>query len=212
MARQAEADGIGIVCATPHIRHDHDVRIAELPARVDELNVELEADDLRVRVVAAGEVAETALDGLTDDELAAVALGGTWVLLEPAPGPLDGTLAAVERLRARGFRALVAHPERHPSEDLPQRLAGLVDAGALIQGTAAPIAEGERWMTDLVAAGLVHVLGTDSHSSLAGRPVRLAAAFAGLRRVPAIEPQVAWMAHEAPSAILRGDPLEPPFV
>lgn len=33
MARQAEADGIGIVCATPHIRHDHDVAIAELPQR-----------------------------------------------------------------------------------------------------------------------------------------------------------------------------------
>ena len=24
MARQAEADGIEAVCATPHIRHDHD--------------------------------------------------------------------------------------------------------------------------------------------------------------------------------------------
>jgi protein-tyrosine phosphatase len=38
MARQAERDGIAVICATPHIRHDHDVRIAELPARVDALN------------------------------------------------------------------------------------------------------------------------------------------------------------------------------
>ena len=34
MARQAEADGIEAVCATPHIRHDHDVRIEELAGRV----------------------------------------------------------------------------------------------------------------------------------------------------------------------------------
>jgi tyrosine-protein phosphatase YwqE len=43
MARQAEADGISAICATPHIRHDHDVRIGELHARVAELNRALEA-------------------------------------------------------------------------------------------------------------------------------------------------------------------------
>ena len=33
MARQADADGVALICATPHIRHDHDVRIAEPPRR-----------------------------------------------------------------------------------------------------------------------------------------------------------------------------------
>jgi hypothetical protein len=51
-------------------------------------------------------VAITALDGLDDDELRAVSLGGgeLWTLLEPAPGsPLDDVLdAAVARLYARG--------------------------------------------------------------------------------------------------------------
>lgn len=37
LARQAEADGIAAICATPHIRHDHDVRIVELPARLAKL-------------------------------------------------------------------------------------------------------------------------------------------------------------------------------
>ena len=35
MAAQAQADGIATICATPHIRHDHDVRIAELADRVE---------------------------------------------------------------------------------------------------------------------------------------------------------------------------------
>jgi tyrosine-protein phosphatase YwqE len=34
MARQAQDDGIQAVCATPHIRHDHDVVISELADRV----------------------------------------------------------------------------------------------------------------------------------------------------------------------------------
>ncbi len=41
MARQAAADGIEAVCATPHIRHDHDVRIEEVADRVGALNAVL---------------------------------------------------------------------------------------------------------------------------------------------------------------------------
>jgi hypothetical protein len=37
MALQAQSDGIAAICATPHIRHEHDVRIPELPARRAEL-------------------------------------------------------------------------------------------------------------------------------------------------------------------------------
>ncbi len=38
MARQAAEDGIEGVCATPHIRHDHDVHISEIAARVATLS------------------------------------------------------------------------------------------------------------------------------------------------------------------------------
>ena len=41
MARQAAEDGIEAICATPHIRHDHDVRIVEIAARVEALNRDL---------------------------------------------------------------------------------------------------------------------------------------------------------------------------
>jgi hypothetical protein len=41
MARIAAADGIEVVCATPHIRHDHDVTIPELAGRVEQVNEEL---------------------------------------------------------------------------------------------------------------------------------------------------------------------------
>ena len=71
MARQAQRDGIRAVCATPHIRHDHDVVIAELTGRVAGLNAELGRRGIEVRVTSGGEVAETALPSLDDAELRA---------------------------------------------------------------------------------------------------------------------------------------------
>jgi protein-tyrosine phosphatase len=216
MARQAEADGIAAICATPHIRHDHDVRIRELPERLAELNAAIEQAGCRTRVLPGGEVAVTALDGLTDEELQAVTLGGSgrWILLEPQPGPLDHALDnAVTRLRVRGFRSLIAHPERHLAPDLVNRLRRLVAEDALIQATAAFLtAEGSReGMLRLARAGVIHVLGSDAHSSRAGRPVALTSALQALAVVCLLTPHLDWIAHTAPAAIARGAELTPPF-
>ncbi|MCD6015950.1 MAG: hypothetical protein K0R88_2034 [Solirubrobacterales bacterium] len=214
MARQGAEDGIEAICATPHIRHDHDVRIHELAGRVAGLNAELARRDVAVSVIGGGEVAETVVDGLADEELRSVALGGRWILLEPAPGPLgDSLAAAAERLRWRGYRSLIAHPERHPAADFQERLAELVAAGCLVQATAALLAEGEAAepLLDLARHGLLHVLGSDSHSARHGRPVRIAGALERLREDPELRPHLDWIAHTAPAAIVRGDDLEPPL-
>jgi protein-tyrosine phosphatase len=216
MARQAEADGIPAVCATPHIRHDHDVRIAELPERLAELTAALAEAGCRTRVLPGGEVAVTSLDGLDDGEVAAVTLGGSgrWVLLEPAPGPLDDSFAAgVARLRKRGFGALIAHPERHLAPDLVQRLGRLVEHGALVQATADYLVDerSREGMLALARAGVIHVLGSDSHSSRAGRPVALSPGLESLRTVEALAPHLEWIARVAPQAIVDGEELRPPF-
>jgi protein-tyrosine phosphatase len=189
MARQAEADGVEVVCATPHIRHDHDVRIHELGERVAQLQQAIDAAGVGVGIAPGGEVAEPIVASLTDDELRAVALGGRWVLLEPDAGPLGHALiAAVDALRQRGFGAIVAHPERHPTPDIEQQLRTLVQAGALVQATAAALADGgdaAAWLTTLAHDRLIHVLGSDSHSSQYGRRVELSAAYAELERAGA---------------------------
>lgn len=214
MARQAAADGIEAICATPHIRHDHDVRVHELAQRIAALADALERAEVPVRVIAGGEVAETAVAGLDDDELRIVALGGRWVLLEPAPGPLgDSLAAAAEELGARGYLALIAHPERHPSADMAERLAQLVGAGCLVQATAALVAEGpaSEPLLALARRGLVHVLGSDSHSARHGRPVRLTSGLERLGELPELRPHMEWIATTAPAAIVRGETVEPPF-
>ncbi len=215
MGRLAARDGTEVIAATPHIRHDHDVRIPELAGRVEELNDALAREGVAVDVVAGGEVAETAVEGLEAPELRAVSLaGGGWILLEPKPGPLgDSLLEAVERLHELGFRALIAHPERHSSEDLPSRIGQLIRHGALIQATAAHLAGGpaRAGMLALAERGLIHVLGSDTHSSHGGRPPRLSEGIAALGEVEALRPHLDWIAEEAPSAILRGEAPTPPF-
>lgn len=215
MARQAAADGIAAVCATPHIRHDHDVRIEEVAGRVEALNERLREEGVPVAVLPGGEVAETAVEGLSEEELSRVALGGgRWVLLEPAPGPLSDSLRRrVEHLAARGRRALIAHPERHLSADMYERLAALVADGVLVQATADFFlrAQTAAGMLGLAEAGLVHVLGSDAHSSHGGRPVHLAAALARLREAPRLAPHLEWIAETAPRAIVAGDELDIPF-
>jgi protein-tyrosine phosphatase len=215
LARQAVGDGIERVCATPHIRHDHDVRIEEVAGRVEALNARLREENLPVTVLSGGEVAETAVEGLSEEELSRVALGaGRWVLLEPAPGPLsNGLLTRVAHLADRGCRALIAHPERHLSADMYERIAALIAAGALVQATAdfflrKDTAEG---MCALADAGLVHLLSSDAHSSHGGRPLHMAEAFEVLTGIATLAPHVEWMRDTAPRAIVEGDEVVLPF-
>lgn len=215
LARQAVNDGIESVCATPHIRHDHDVRIEALAGRVEALNARLRAEELPVTVLSGGEVAETAVEGLSEEQLERVSLGsGRWILLEPAPGPLSDTLRArIAHLAERGYRALIAHPERHLSADMYERIAALIAAGALVQATAdfflrEHAAEGMRALAE---AGLVHVLSSDAHSSHGGRPLHMAEAFGVLDEIEALAPHIEWMRETAPRAIVAGDEVTLPF-
>jgi len=216
MARQAESDGIDVVCATPHIRSDHDVRVDQLEGRVSAVNEELERLGIGVRVTRGGEIAEEAVGRTDDDQLGELSLGrnGLWLLIEPRPGPLgDPTVETVEQLAERGFRCVIAHPERHPGERFREQLETLVARGALIQVTAALIAEGPAapFLLELAAEGLVHLLGSDAHSSRAGRPVRLSEGRDRLSEVERLKPYLGWIVIDGPAAILRGEPVIPPF-
>jgi len=92
-----------------------------------------------------------------------------------------------------------------------ERLTELTTRGALIQGTAAYL-EGEGApLLYLATHGLLHVVGSDSHSSHVGRPVRISPALRRLDEVELLAPHVDWIAHRAPEAIVRGEPMEPPF-
>ena len=217
MARVAESDGIKLICATPHIHPDHKQKVVpeQLQAKAEALNEELERQGLDVRVIAAGEVAEPMLPELSDEQLARVTLGnGRWLLVEPRPGPLGQHLFdAVERLADRGFRSVIAHPERHPGIGFHDQLAALVEQGALVQATAALVAEGpaSAYLLELASEGLIHLLGSDAHSSHAGRPLRLSDGASRLAEVDLVRHHMDWITSDGPAAILAGEDVRPPW-
>ena len=215
MARVAASDGIAVACATPHMRGDHDVRIEELPQRIGDLQQALDDAEIELRVAPGGEVSALIADSLTDGHLGAIALdGGDWILLEPAPGPITSEFAAlVQRLAARGFRSVVAHPERHAGADFEPALHDLRERGCLLQWTAEFLAAPDTGIAELMVRlagdGLVHLLASDAHSSHGGRPMKLSRGAGRLRELGFPE-LAAWSVQEGPAAVLRGGPVAPP--
>jgi protein-tyrosine phosphatase len=218
LGRAAEADGIQIVAATPHLREDHPrVRPDELGDRCAQLNEALAEAEIALEIVPGGELDVLWVLDATPEDLQAASFGqgGTDVLLETPYGAITAAFdAAVDRLLSLGYRVLLAHPERNRAfQRGPGRVAALVERGVLIQVTASAVASEDprsrsrdlAWR--LIENDFAHVIASDSHSATAFRPPDLSAAVA---RLSSVRPARArWMVVDAPLAILAGNPLPP---
>lgn len=216
LLRIAEGDGSEIVAATPHVRADFPaVRLSEIASRCLALNRAL-PEDRDVKVVAGAEVDLSWAQGASAEELALASYRqrGTDVLLETPYGSLpSGFEELLFRISARGFRVLLAHPERNPTfQEDRRRLAALVDRGVLLQVTAGSLASGDkrsrvrRLAHALVEEGLAHVIASDAHSPKLARAPLSAGVAAAARLAPR---RARWMVTEVPAAILAGDPIPP---
>lgn len=219
LLRAVESDGIDTITATPHVRDDHpDVVPSELAERVAEVQARAGAEGIGVRVVPGGEV-DLAWAMAADDaalKLVSVGQGGTDLLIETPYGEPPPTLDdLLFSLAVKGYRILLAHPERGPAfQRHPERLRALHDRGVLMQVTAFALvspgrpSRSHRLATQLVRDGLATVLASDAHAVTGGRP----AGLSGGARVAAqlVGPERArWLVDDAPRAILAGVPLPP---
>jgi protein-tyrosine phosphatase len=142
---------------------------------------------------------------IDDEQLSRLGLGGgRWLLVEPpftpsAPGIED----LLFELLGRGYRVVLAHPERCPAfRREPQVLETLVSQGFLTSITAGSLvgrfgADVRRFAFELLAAELVHNVASDAHDSA--------------RRGPLLAPDLEdaglaalseWLCVAVPSAIL----------
>jgi protein-tyrosine phosphatase len=215
MARAAVKAGTQLIVATPHIRADFDVDPTEIEPRVDLFNERLQRERLPLRVLPGAEIGWATAAELDGTQLARLALGsGKRVLLESPYGkkPVD-IEGIIESLGERGFRAVLAHPERCP---LFQRDAGrlrkLVEGGTLCSVTAGSMqgrfGESVRTFTiEMLRDGLVHDVASDAHDHI-HRPPALVDGFDEVKgELPGIERHAAWYTVTAPVAILAGNPL-----
>lgn len=218
LARMLERDGVRAAAATPHLREDHPrVRAGELAHRCHLLEEELRRAGVQLLLVPGGEV--DILWGLEaqEDELRLVSFAqrGRDLLVETPYGPLPSNFEELLfRLTVKGYRVLLAHPERNPSfQQDPRRLATLAERGVLVQVTATSLSgrpgrsRSGRMARWLVREGLAHVLASDAHGpDIPGR-MPLAAGLRVAREL--VGPRADWMVTDAPAAVLAGEPLPP---
>lgn len=174
MAKIAAEDGIEVIIATPHA---DGILIApeQLNRKVHELNRALVARSIPLTVVPGFEIPHHLALDLADSCTLA---GGRHVLIEFPhdflPGDAPGLIST---LIARGFLPIIAHPERNVGILAePQRLAGMIAAGAHAQVTAASITgdfgpDCQRCAQYLLVRDLAQYIATDSHSPTFRAPV-----------------------------------------
>jgi protein-tyrosine phosphatase len=212
LARAASQGGTRTIVATPHVswRYANDAQtIARLVA---EVNQRLAAEHVDLRVRAGAEVAMTRAVEMSDEQLAALTLGGgEWLLVEcPFTPGASGFDRILMSLQGRGFGIVLAHPERCPAflGDL-ELLRTLVKAGMLTSITASAFTgrfgrSARDFAFALVREQLAHNVASDAHD-VQGRPPSIAAELesAGLGALRE------WLTETVPSAVLDGHEIPP---
>ncbi|MGH2972764.1 MAG: tyrosine-protein phosphatase [Gaiellaceae bacterium] len=211
LLRAAADDGIERVAATPHVREDYPTTPHEMELLLAEVCGAAREAAIPVEVLAGGELDLAFAARLGDDDLRRFGLGGnpTLLLLEfPYLGwPLQ-LADLVFDLQLRGYRVVLAHPERNADVQLdPERLRPLVDSGVVVQLTAAsldgrlggaPRAAAKR----LLDARLAHLVASDAHA-----PDVRSVGLSGAAKAAGDEALAHWLTEDVPDALLAGRPL-----
>ncbi|MBI2399365.1 MAG: capsular biosynthesis protein [Xanthomonadales bacterium] len=181
---QAAHNGIGHAVLTPHFRgKPYAERIARLSSRLIRLRETLADRGLAMQVALAGECRFDAFlhQAIQTGDLPWL---GRWqdeyvVLVEFSDARLPAKIVpAIEWMRARGIRPMLAHPERIREVQLRlQSLAPLVGAGLLLQVDADALAGGcgpfaQETSLRLLREGWVTVLASNAHD-LVRQPPRI---------------------------------------
>ena len=201
--------------ATPHCSR----RFPTAPEAIEEGVGELRAAGSPVELLGGAEVTYEVALALPDETLRRLCLGSSSCLLletplEPVVGPQFER--CVEMLWERGYRVLLAHPERAPAfRDDPGRLRALVERGALCSVTAASLAGGfgaaARFSgLELLRDGLAHSVDSDAHHAELRPPGLREGLTAAAAVVPGLISRAAWLSTELPAALLADEPLPQP--
>jgi protein-tyrosine phosphatase len=209
ICRAAAADGITVLAATPHVRHDYPTTPEQMEARLAE--VRTAAGDV-VRLVPGGEIDVDEL-ARPQAELTRFALAGNarYLLVEtPYLGwPLD-LAERMFRLRAGGVTPVLAHPERNADvQNRPELLEPIVAGGTLVQLTAASVdgrlgRSAKSSAETLIERELAHLIASDAHAPSV-RAIGMSSAAAAVGD----EALARWLTFDVPRAIVEDEQLPP---
>lgn len=185
MAKQAHADGIRYIVATPHHRNgrymNESSKVLEM---VDLMNSKLQELDLDITILPGQEVrVHNDLLGHFEDGEIQLLHDSRYMLLElPSSGIPSGVEDIIYELSLMNIQVIIAHPERNAdiARD-PNRLERLVELGALAQLTAQSVTgetggKLQRLSLDLCKKNLIHFIATDAHDPVR-RPFQLSLSY-----------------------------------
>ncbi|MES1248558.1 MAG: CpsB/CapC family capsule biosynthesis tyrosine phosphatase [Actinomycetota bacterium] len=203
----ARADGIEAIAATPHVRADHPTTAAQMEAGVERVR----GFGVDIRVLTGGELDLEFLRSLDDATLRRFGLGGNPGLLlveTPFYGWPMSLPDDIFGLQLRGFRILLAHPERNGDvQEQPELVRRLVDAGVSVQLTAGSVdgrlgRRAAATAKQLLDLGLAHCIASDAHAPHV-RAVGMRDAIAALGDAALGR----WLTEDVPAALLEGHEL-----
>ena len=211
IARAMAEDGVRAVAATPHVRSDWPTTPGAMERALADTRAAVRAAGVELEVLSGAEIALEELERLDDAARARFGLGGNPLLLLLEfpywawPLSLPQT---IWDLRSADVVPVIAHPERNPDvQKEPGRLRDLVDAGAVVQLTAASV-DGRlgrrpaRCARALLDLGLAHLVASDAHA-----PSVREAGLSGVGRALGDEALGRWLTEDVPRALLAGTGL-----
>jgi protein-tyrosine phosphatase len=175
LAREAVAGGVTTMAATPHVRDDYPTTCEQMERGVENLREDFAREEIPLEVLHGAEIELSLLWQIHPEDLARFTLGGSgvYVLVEfPYTGWPRSLDLALSHLHGQGLRMVLGHPERNPEvQDQPDLLAAVVEAGALVQLTAASVdgrlgPSSQLTARRLLERGLAHLVASDAHGPL----------------------------------------------
>jgi protein-tyrosine phosphatase len=213
LARAAANAGTSTIVATPHVSWDHRNSADAIARLAVQLNAALRAKGVPIAIETGAEIAMTRVGDIDTAELRRLTLGGRgqWLLIEPPFTPVaSGLEGVIADLQQRGFRILLAHPERsaalHRDRAMLERLVATGVLGSLTAGSL----DGKfgsavrRFSLELVRDELVHNVASDAHDEVKRAPTIL-----GELERAGLTALTEWSTEAVPAAILSGGTIPP---
>ena len=215
MARQAVADGIDTVVATPHSQNGiYENAGSDIRRQVLDLNRVLQEAAIGLVVLPGAEEhirLEMGLDG-APDAIFTLNDTGRYVLVEfPFMSLPLGTRDIFFRMVHQGLTPVLAHPERNVAiQGNIEMLYDFVESGCLTQITAMSLtgelgAAARKCAQQMLARRLAHVIASDAHSA-GHRPPQLSSAVAIAAQIMGSRLEAEAMVKRIPQAIISGRP------
>jgi protein-tyrosine phosphatase len=218
MCRIAHKEGVHTIVATPHTLDGLYVNDkATIRNGVDALNAALAGEAIPIRILPGAEVhACIELADLYERGEIQTLNDSSYILVEfPNFGIPDGFDEVFFRLKMRGARIIIAHPERNMAIlRNPELLAEYISQGALAQLTTGSLtgrfgSKVGKFAQHLLRHRLAHVLSSDAHS-VRNRPPHFSNALRTAATILENREEAMGMALETPTSIVND--MEPPCV